>query len=93
MPCLIELGKKSSEIHEKIGKKIGEICDLAIITSKDKFAEIKKGAVEAGMAEKDIVLCDKAQDIYSIITLFCKAGDADLLEGRVPAGLLKLLEQ
>ena len=43
MPCLIELGNKSSEIHEKIGKGIGLVCDLAIITSKDKFKEIKKG--------------------------------------------------
>jgi UDP-N-acetylmuramoyl-tripeptide--D-alanyl-D-alanine ligase len=91
MPCLIELGKKSSEIHEKIGKKIGEICDLAIITSKDKFVEIKKGAIEAGMAEKNIVFCDKLQDIYSLITLFCKSEDAVLLEGRVPAGLIELL--
>ena len=53
MPCLIELGEKSSEIHEKIGRKIAEICDLAIITSKDKFKELKKGAMEAGMQEKE----------------------------------------
>ena len=91
MPCLIELGDGSSEIHEKIGKKIGEVCDLAIITSKDKFREIKGGAMEAGMNERDILLCDNAQDIYSAITLFCKSGDAVLLEGRVPVGLINLL--
>jgi len=91
MPCLIELGNKSSEIHEKIGRKIAEVCDLAIITSKDKFKEIKKGAIESGMSEKNILLCDNPQDIYSIITLFCKSGDAVLLEGRVPAKLVSLL--
>jgi UDP-N-acetylmuramoyl-tripeptide--D-alanyl-D-alanine ligase len=98
MPCLIELGEKSSEIHEKIGKKIGEICDLAIITSKDKFKEIEKGfmeakpvSVEASAWRRNILLCEKPQEIYSAITLFCKSGDAVLLEGRVPAGLLKLL--
>jgi len=93
MPCLIELGEKSSEIHEKIGRKIGEVCDMAIITSKDKFKELKDGATEAGMSEKNILLCDKPQDIYSVITLFCKYGDAVLLEGRVPAGLIKLLAE
>jgi len=92
MPCLIELGDKSSMIHEKIGKKIGEICNLAIITSKDKFKEIKGGAMDAGMEEKDILLCDNPQDIYSIITLFCKSGDAVLLEGRVPQKLIDLLK-
>jgi len=91
MPCLIELGDKSAEIHEKIGKKIAEVCDLAIITSKDRFKELKKGALEVGMSEKDILLCDNPQDIYSMITLFCKSGDAVLLEGRVPQKLTELL--
>jgi len=91
MPCLIELGKDSAKIHEKIGKKIGEVCDLAIITSKDKFKSIKRGAVGAGMQEKNILLCDKPQDIYSMITLLCKSGDAVLLEGRVPGKLIDML--
>jgi UDP-N-acetylmuramoyl-tripeptide--D-alanyl-D-alanine ligase len=93
MPCLIELGEKSSQIHEKIGRKIGEVCDLLIVTSKDKFAEFKKGAMASGMTEKNILLCDKAQDIYSAVTLFCTAEDAVLLEGRVPSELIKLLSE
>lgn len=93
MPCLIELGKKSAEIHERIGHKIAQVCNVAIITTKDNFAELKKGAMAAGMNEKDIILCNKPDDIYSIITLFCKAGDAVLLEGRVPASLIKLLAE
>jgi UDP-N-acetylmuramoyl-tripeptide--D-alanyl-D-alanine ligase len=89
MPCLIELGNKSSEIHYNIGKKIGKICSLAIITSKDKFIEIKKGCQEVS---KDIkcVLCENAQDIYTLITLSSKTGDAVLLEGRIPGKLNEL---
>lgn len=92
MPCLIELGKDSNRIHEEIGKKIGKICNLAIITSKDYFDYIKKGAKEVGMKDSNIIFCEKSQDIYSIITLYCKAGDAVLLEGRVPSELIKLLK-
>src|SRR3989338_441494 len=44
MPCLIELGQSSREVHRRIGKKIGEVCDLAIITTKDRFKEIQEGA-------------------------------------------------
>jgi UDP-N-acetylmuramoyl-tripeptide--D-alanyl-D-alanine ligase len=91
MPCLIELGDKSSEIHEKMGRKIAEVCDLAIITSKDKIKEIKKGALASGMSEKEILFCDNPYDICSMITIFCKSEDAVLLEGRVPAGLINLL--
>ena len=91
MPCLIELGNKSLEVHEKIGEKIAGVCDLAIITSKDRFKEIKNGAVRAGMSEKNILFCEHPEDICSIITLFCKQDDAVLLEGRVPKELINLL--
>ncbi len=91
MPSLIELGEKSKEVHEKIGRKIAEICDLAIITSRDRFKDIKNGFLGEGGDAKNILLCDNPQDIYSIITLFCKKGDVVLLEGRVPARLISLL--
>lgn len=91
MPCLIELGKKSAEIHEKIGQKIGKVCDMAIITTKDNFESIKKGAVYAGMPDKNIIFAEKPDDIYNIITLKCKKGDTVLLEGRVPPKLINLL--
>ncbi|MCX6720235.1 MAG: UDP-N-acetylmuramoyl-tripeptide--D-alanyl-D-alanine ligase [Candidatus Staskawiczbacteria bacterium] len=91
MPCLIELGEKSSQIHEKIGEKIGEICDLAIITNKDKFAEIERGFNKTKRETGKCILIENSQDIYSLVTIFCKSGDAVLLEGRVPAELINLL--
>ncbi|MFH1967901.1 MAG: UDP-N-acetylmuramoyl-tripeptide--D-alanyl-D-alanine ligase [bacterium] len=90
MPCLIELGKKSPEIHVKLGRKIGEVCDLAIITSKDQFEDIKKGASEIGSGNK-IIFIENPNEIFSKITTFCKSGDAVLLEGRVPSSLVKFL--
>jgi UDP-N-acetylmuramoyl-tripeptide--D-alanyl-D-alanine ligase len=91
MPCLIELGRRSMQIHTEIGRGIGKVADFCIITSKERFEDIKKGAKEAGMKEKNIVLCDNPEEIYSMITLFCKSDDAVLLEGRVPNELLKML--
>lgn len=93
MPCLIELGKKSAEIHEKLGQKIGKICDIAIITTKEHFENIKKGAVYSGMEEKNIIFCENPNDIYFIITLQAAAKDAVLLEGRVPQKLINLLQE
>lgn len=93
MPCLIELGKKSAEIHEKLGGKMGKICDIAIITTKEHFENIKKGAKYSGMDEKDIIFCENPNDIYSIITLQAAAGDAVLLEGRVSQKLINLLKE
>jgi len=91
MPCLIELGKKSSEVHQQIGKKIAEVCDMAIITTKDKFEEIKNSAMQNGLAGDKIILCERPKEIFHLITASCKAGDAVLLEGGRPKELIKLL--
>jgi UDP-N-acetylmuramoyl-tripeptide--D-alanyl-D-alanine ligase len=91
MPCLIELGEKSKDVHEMIGKKIAEVCDLAIITTKDRFKEIKKGAIENGIEAKNILFLENSEEIFHKITTFCKEGDSVLLEGRVPSSLIKLL--
>ena len=91
MPCLIELGPKSKEVHRNIGKRIGQICDLAIVTTIDRFEDIKAGAVESGMPEKNIVFCEKPDDILTLLTLSCANNDTVLLEGRVPGKLIKLL--
>ena len=91
MPCLIELGPKSAEIHRQIGKKIAEICDLAIIATRDKFEDLKKGAMQNGMAQDKIMFSDNPKDIFTTMTTFCKEGDAILLEGGRPKELIKLL--
>jgi len=84
MPCLIELGKASKEVHQRIGRKVGEICDLAIITTRDRFKEIKEGAPNA-------LFMESADEIAEKIKSFCKEGDIVLLESRVPGQLIKLL--
>ena len=85
MPCLIELGKASGEIHKKIGQKIAEVCDLAIITTKDRFKEIKGGAGDRAVFMED------PKAILEKIKNFTKEGDLVLLESRVPDFLIKQL--
>jgi len=85
MPCLIELGKSSKEVHRRIGKKIAEVCDLAIITTKDRFKEIKE---EAG---EKIVFLENPKEIFEKVKNFCQSGDVILLESRVPQELINLL--
>jgi len=88
MPCLIELGKASKEIHRKIGEKIGEICDLAIITTKDRFREIQEGA---GDSKEKILFIENPYKVFEKIKSFCKKDDVVLLEGRVSNKLIDLL--
>jgi len=80
MPCLIELGSQGKEVHRRIGEKIDQVCDLAIITTKDYYNEIK--------SEKTIFLSDYEE----ILNELKKYPDSTiLLEGRVPQGIKKAL--
>jgi len=91
MPCLIELGRSSKKVHRKIGEKIAEVCDLAIITTKDRFKDIKQGAISKGMKEENVLFLENSEKIFEKIKNFCGTEDVVLLEGRVPERLKRLI--
>lgn len=87
MPCLIELGEASEEIHRKIGEKIKESCDLAIIITEECIKSVKEKA-----GEEKIIFSEKPEDIYEKIKNFSGPEDVILLESRLPKELIGLLK-
>ncbi len=77
MPCLIELGEASKQIHKRIGRKIAKVCDFAIITTKDYFKEIKG-------ENKNVFLIENPEDIIAKVRELSNQETVILLEGRVP---------
>ena len=92
MPCLIELGKDARGAHQKIGKKIGEVCDLAIITATECFGEIKTEAMKAGLKEDSIFQTADPGEISAKLDLFASPGSVVLLEGRIPQPVLSKIK-
>ena len=92
LPCLIELGAASKKIHKRIGEEIGKVCNTAIVTTKERFQEIKEGVFQLPRFRKEnIVFLEDPEEIFSAIKSFCDPGDVVLLEGRVPKKLIELL--
>jgi UDP-N-acetylmuramoyl-tripeptide--D-alanyl-D-alanine ligase len=91
MPCLIELGGAAGEVHQRIGKKIAEVCNLAIITAKEHFEDIKKSAIKNGMKESNIKQLSGADLIVENVKSFCQKDDSVLLEGRLAKNILEKL--
>ncbi|MEK7482469.1 MAG: UDP-N-acetylmuramoyl-tripeptide--D-alanyl-D-alanine ligase [Patescibacteria group bacterium] len=89
MPCLIELGSSSKKIHQRIGESIGQVCDLAIITTNDRFEDIRDGALRSGMLPDKIVLIENPKKILQKLKVVAKPGDIILLEGRVSKQIIK----
>jgi UDP-N-acetylmuramoyl-tripeptide--D-alanyl-D-alanine ligase len=90
-PCLIELGKAAKEVHKRIGEIIGNVCDLAIITTKDYFKELKEGAIKSGMSERNIIFLEDPQKILKKLSNFTKENSVILLESRVPKEVVRWL--
>ena len=87
MPCLIELGKASKDAHKRIGEKIEEVCDLAIITTKEHFEDLKHGANQSDK----VVYMENTQEILEKIKSSVKGDDAILLESRLPESFIHSL--
>lgn len=99
MPCLIELGPASKKVHHEIGKLIAESCDLAIITTKDRFKDMQDGAkdgAEEGQwkneIDKRLFYIEKAEDIINKVKSETGKGDVVLLEGRLAQEVIDRLK-
>ena len=102
MPCLIELGNASKEVHQKIGESISRICDLAIITTKECFEDVKKGFDKNHNTEKcEIIfepnagrIVEKVKSAFASAEVTAdKTGDIVLLESRVPKQIVENLSK
>lgn len=83
MPCLIELGKSAPSAHKNLGQRIGEVCDLLIITTPYFFEELKLGAIEAGMKKENIFYLNYPITILKKIEPCFHKENVILIEGRV----------
>ncbi len=92
MPCLIELGGASRKIHGEIGQQIAKTCNLAIITTKECFPEIKKSVLKAGMNKDNILFSENPKEIVERIKSFSGPEDVVLLEGRISKTIKKKVE-
>lgn len=86
MPCLIELGRAAPAVHQKIGRKIKNVCDFAIIITPDYFSDIKKEAV--GKA----VLMENSNKIREFLEKKLGANTVILLEGRIPQNIIDIVK-
>jgi len=93
MPSLIELGRAARQVHWRIGKKIGRVCDLAIITTRDYFEEIRRAAVTEGMASDKILCLESPSGILEKLRDFQGSNDIILIEGRVGRAIIDELER
>lgn len=87
---MIELGKYAASEHKRIGRAIGNVCDVVLLTNKNYYSEILQG-VQEGKRKCSIHVENPAQ-IAAFISKKTKMGDVVVFEGREAGlSLVKLL--
>jgi len=89
-PGIIELGKKSAEVHRQIGEKAGRVCHKIFLTKADFKKPILEGiGIKNG---KDLIEVEEDDvELFQKIKPFLDKKTVILLEGRLPAYLKKRL--
>lgn len=83
-PGMIELGALQREENEKIGRKAGSLCHLALVVGSLNKEALSKGLQEGGMPQENIVCCETRQMAFETLAKLKKEGDAILIENDLP---------
>ena len=89
---MLELGKYTKEAHEEIGGLVPKVFDILVtVGARAKF--IAEGAVEAGMAQKNIYCLDTAEEAGLEVQKIMRKGDLILVKASRAIELDKVVEE
>lgn len=83
-PGLVEIGEKTSQIHEKIGHTLNDVVDLVILIKNSVTPLIEKGLINAGFNQKHILFFDSAFAAQKAIADIIKPNDVILFQNDWP---------
>jgi len=78
---MLELGEKSAELHQEVGRKIPQLKIDLLITVGDKAEHLARGAVKNGMPAGAIRSLEDKKSVAQYLFSLIKAGDTVLLKG------------
>ncbi len=78
---MLELGKKSDELHRKVGKEIEKVCDKVFVTSQDAFRVFSEDI-------KDIQIVEDHKELIKLLDKEIQKGDLILFENRIQKTVL-----
>ena len=77
---MLELGKFSKELHEKVGEDVAKNNIDVLITVGNLAKDIADKAINEGMSKEKIYTCENNQEAIETIKKIAKSGDAILLK-------------
>lgn len=83
-PGLVEIGIKSREVHQKIGKRLNDVVDLVILVKNSVTLNIEEGLIKAGFNKKNILWFDSMMEAQNNLGGILRSGDVVLFQNDWP---------
>lgn len=83
-PGLVEIGNKSREVHERIGKRLNDVVDLVILIKNSVTPNIEEGLIKSGFNKENIVWFDSMMEAQNNLGSIVKSGDVVLFQNDWP---------
>lgn len=86
---ILELGKETKSVHRELGEKMKDVADQIFLTNRDFEKPLREGL---GEKEKSLLVVD-TQTLHYKLRYLLTQENVLLVEGRMPAKIVQLLEQ
>ncbi|MFA5770553.1 MAG: UDP-N-acetylmuramoyl-tripeptide--D-alanyl-D-alanine ligase, partial [Patescibacteria group bacterium] len=83
-PGLVEMGTKSREVHERIGKRLNDVVDLVILIKNSVTPAIQDGLIQSGFKKENIFWFDSMMEAQKNLGKIIKSGDVVLFQNDWP---------
>jgi len=83
-PGLVEIGSKSREVHQRIGKRLNDVVDLVIFIKNSMTPYIEGGLINAGFNKNNIIWFDSMMEAQNNLGSILKSGDVILFQNDWP---------
>ncbi|MBE7091438.1 MAG: UDP-N-acetylmuramoyl-tripeptide--D-alanyl-D-alanine ligase [Clostridiales bacterium] len=85
-PGLVEMGKRTESANCRLGEKIGEVCDFALISARENAHAIEIGMKTAGFTQENYRVIGNGDSLANAVKEITKNGDTVLFLNDLPDG-------
>lgn len=83
-PGLVELGREEDLENYRLGKKMAEVCDIAVLVGKSATYRIQDGLIDGRFNSENIIICKDLESAKKKLKKMLCSGDVVLFENDLP---------
>lgn len=83
-PGLVEMGSKSKEVHQRIGKRLNDVVDLVILVKNSVTPYIEEGLISEGFNKGNIIWFNSMMETQNNLSNILKSDDVVLFQNDWP---------